>query len=109
MRITEAVENNYRIFYEGFCTKGVPVVIVVTGLENEQPMSDWWLGNKAEFNNRCLKFEASACITATRGKKDKDGGYINEDEYNFSRELVKDLIRSKCSEEGWKKVSWATL
>ncbi|KAJ3934302.1 MAG: hypothetical protein NXY57DRAFT_1036920 [Lentinula lateritia] len=40
-RITETLEQNYNIFYDGFCRKAVPIVIVVTGLEDLHHRHTW--------------------------------------------------------------------
>ncbi|KIK56475.1 hypothetical protein GYMLUDRAFT_120326, partial [Collybiopsis luxurians FD-317 M1] len=63
-RITEAILKNYQTFYDGFCNKNVPIVIVVTGMENEDNMDEWWIRNGPSFTKRKMFFKGSACITA---------------------------------------------
>ncbi|KAE9402898.1 hypothetical protein BT96DRAFT_515542 [Gymnopus androsaceus JB14] len=104
-RITDAARKNYRMFYEGFCRKKVPVVIVVTGMENEPNMDDWWYNNAWAFNERNMLFHGHACITATTGKLDAiTGRGLHADAYEQSIRTVKKLIADYCAEEGWKKV-----
>jgi hypothetical protein len=100
-RITATAQKNYRLFYEAFCDKKVPIVIIVTGLEAEHHMDQWWYQNKDEFESRNMEFAGWACITADRGKLTRNG-YKNEDEYNESRLKVQDLIAEHCSGEPWK-------
>ncbi|KAJ3809847.1 hypothetical protein F5876DRAFT_43056 [Lentinula aff. lateritia] len=103
-RITETLERNYNIFYDGFCRKAVPIVIVVTGLEDQEPtMDSWWTENKYAFNNYGLHFVDHACITATLGKKMKNGQFRNQEEYNESKVLLRDLIVEQCQDaRPWK-------
>ena len=68
LRITECAQRNYEMFYTQLCQGRVPIVIVITGLENEQNMDDWWSKNKPEFDKHKMKFNKSACITASKLK-----------------------------------------
>ncbi|KIK68425.1 hypothetical protein GYMLUDRAFT_35838, partial [Collybiopsis luxurians FD-317 M1] len=102
-RITETLERNYRVFYEGFCNRNVPVVIVVTGLEDQEPdMETWWDQNKKAFGDYDMHFNGHACITATRGKM-RNGQYRNQAEYDESKEILRDLIVDQCQNANpWK-------
>ncbi|KAJ3907641.1 hypothetical protein F5879DRAFT_502019 [Lentinula edodes] len=103
-RITETLERNYNIFYDGFCRKAVPIVIVVTGLEDQEPtMDSWWTENKYAFDKYDMHFVDHACITATLGKKMKNGEFRNQEEYNESKVLLRDLIVEHCRDaRPWK-------
>ncbi|KIJ67585.1 hypothetical protein HYDPIDRAFT_84019, partial [Hydnomerulius pinastri MD-312] len=48
-RITATTQHNYRLFYEFLCCRLVPVALVITNLESETPMDDWWERNSQEF------------------------------------------------------------
>ncbi|KAK7448524.1 hypothetical protein VKT23_013787 [Stygiomarasmius scandens] len=100
-RITEHAEKNYSVFYEGICEKKVPIVIIITGMENEDPMDAWWEKNETHFVTTEMLFDGHACITATRGKM-TNKGYKNEFEYQESQDLVRELIRANCRNHGWK-------
>ncbi|KAF8840483.1 kinase-like protein [Paxillus ammoniavirescens] len=55
-------------YYNTFCLKtrrlAVPVVIVVTNLEREKNMEDWWERNESVLQSRGMEFDGHACITA---------------------------------------------
>lgn len=85
-------KDNYDLFYKEACGSHVPIVLVVTGLENEEPMENWWKENCDELLKYGLEFEDHACITATRGKVRGNGVQIFDKEYEESRKEVKSLI-----------------
>jgi predicted GTPase len=87
-RSTAAIENNYR----RFCTellrkKKIPIILVVTGLEGEEIMEDWWLRNKDTFDQYNIVLDGHACIIAAS----LDGRHQRL--YEESRQLVRDLIK----------------
>jgi predicted GTPase len=91
-RIKEQTKKNYKMFWSIFCQEKVPIVIVVTGLENEDPMDAWWQANEGAFTKYGMAFSGHACVTATRGKRSKSGGHKFDDEYEESIEKVQALI-----------------
>ncbi|KAF5344704.1 hypothetical protein D9757_013890 [Collybiopsis confluens] len=109
-RITDAATKNYRMFYEGFCRKQVPIVIVVTGLENEDDMDQWWITNEGVFAERNMFFHGAACVTAITGKfSTRLGRGIHADVYAESIPKIEKLIQNHVLTEGWKKSpkNWA--
>ncbi|KAH7913271.1 P-loop containing nucleoside triphosphate hydrolase protein [Hygrophoropsis aurantiaca] len=66
-RITAAAESNFHLFYDILCKKEVPVALVLTHLENEDRMEDWWTNNNALFAKARMHSAGHACITATPG------------------------------------------
>jgi GTPase SAR1 family protein len=95
IRFRTIVADNYNIFRNTICgsNRKVPIVLVITGLENEDNMDDWWENNKEYFDQYNLKFCGHACITATKGRAFKDQqGYIFEDLYKDSKEKVTRLL-----------------
>ena len=95
-RLKKSVQDNYKLFYEFFCEKKVPIVLVITGLENEEDMDDWWNRNEATFCEREMTFSGAACITAIKGKRNH-----LEEEFEQSREKVQNLILKHCAETPW--------
>ena len=83
-----------------FCRKKVPIIIVVTGLENEDDMDQWWHDNKPVFDNYNMHRENFASITATEGKI--VDGVVFQDEYNKSKEEVAEPISSSYDKVPWK-------
>jgi GTPase Era involved in 16S rRNA processing len=106
-RITETTIKNYQLFYSTFCLAKVPIALVVTGLENEEPMDAWWPENKDAFDNQGMMFHGHACITATKGKI-KEGRYIHEEEFEESRVKVRKLIVDTRATQPWRmnRVHW---
>lgn len=88
-RVTPAVNNNFRLFYEYVCRRQVPMFLVVTGLGKSQRMEDWWESHvrDPEFQliARCVL--QHACITVLRG----DHGEQAE-KYEDSRRLVQKIV-----------------
>ncbi|OJA11376.1 hypothetical protein AZE42_05165 [Rhizopogon vesiculosus] len=96
-RFRKIVADNYNIFCKSICGRAcgpkVPIVLVITGLENEDNMDDWWKENKAYFDKYRLEFCGYVCITATRGRALKDGpGYMFQDLYDVSQKKVMKLL-----------------
>jgi hypothetical protein len=94
-RYRKIVGDNYNIFCNMICggDRKVPVVLVVTGLENEENLDGWWDDNKEDYDE--MEFCDHACITATKGRTFKDGsGYIFQDIYDDSKEKVMRLLKN---------------
>jgi len=87
-RLSHSIRKNYELFYEIFCQKKVPIVIVITGLENEEDaMDDWWMENKTAYSKENMTFAGAACITAIKGKRN-----MFAQEFEESQEKVERLI-----------------
>jgi len=111
-RLRSIVKINYDIFQRVVFRGQVPIVLVATGLENEDRMEDWWDENGGDMAGNGLQFDGHACVTTTKGKKLKSGDYMLEEEYAQSRDLVRALIKEKClkkapvlREEDWKDIN----
>lgn len=97
-QIPRTAQQNYRILYDLAGPKRVPIVVVITRLEDRDgTMDQWWTENKLAFDQRDLIFDGHACITAWKGKL-KDGKYTNQDLYNVSKQKVEQLISNSCRE-----------
>ncbi|EIW86111.1 hypothetical protein CONPUDRAFT_160953 [Coniophora puteana RWD-64-598 SS2] len=90
-RIKQAHVNNWRIFCDVVCKQRVPAIIIITGLENEDPMSGWWTNNKGAFDRYGMFPKDVACVTATRGKE-KSFGYTFGEQYSESATRVRQCI-----------------
>ena len=64
-RITATMQRNYRLFFEFLCGEKVPLAFVVTHLEHEDVMENWWQKNEKTFEKYGIQSVAHACITAT--------------------------------------------
>ncbi|KAF8551305.1 hypothetical protein OG21DRAFT_1418241, partial [Imleria badia] len=63
--ITAGMQRNYRLFFECVCEKKVPLAFVVTHLEQEDMMENWWERNEKTFEEYGIRSVAHACVTAT--------------------------------------------
>ncbi|KAF5378186.1 hypothetical protein D9615_007550 [Tricholomella constricta] len=100
-RIKEAAHKNWRLFHEIICRRQVPIILAVTGLEQETDMDDWWVRNKGAFQRYEMYPQGVACITATRGKLLKSGAHRLDEEYEESMKKMRKLIESQCREQPW--------
>jgi len=101
-KITDGVVNNWRLFQEVICKYQVPAVVIITGLENEEDMDDWWVMNKETFREYGIRPDGNACVTATRGNMMKDGMFAFQKEYNESKLKIEKLLRSLYLAKPWK-------
>jgi GTPase SAR1 family protein len=90
-RFTSTVRRNYQLFYEWFCEKKVPIVLVLTGLEREQNMEDWWTKYEGTFDKYKIVVNGHACITAANGLDGRQ-----QASYQQSRELVRTLVKERA-------------
>jgi GTP-binding protein EngB required for normal cell division len=99
-RLRKTLLNNYNLFYSAICRKKVPIVAVVTGLENyEEEMADWWISNETEFAMLKMHFDGHACVTTLNA--DKVNSPILKQRCHASREAVLSLIANACPRDSW--------
>ncbi|KAF8836420.1 hypothetical protein BDN67DRAFT_974216 [Paxillus ammoniavirescens] len=99
-RITASMQHNYKLFQDFLCHKKVPVSLVITHLEHEEDMEDWWLNNKTHFAEFGIHVIDHACTTTKRTFGPR---------YQASRQAVHDLLVTHDFGAGFalEKVSWA--
>ena len=100
-RFRDILVTNYELFFNLLCQEQVSIVVVVTGLEHQEPMDSWWEENKSEFDRRRMKFWGHACVTTTKGKWSHSGGYRYEEEYTESVEVVRKLVKDHLMPAPW--------
>ena len=99
-RLRKTLLSNYNLFYSAICRKKVPIVVVVTGLENyEEEMQDWWTANETEFATLKMHFDGHACVTTLNA--DKVNSPILKKRCHASRQVVLDLIATACARDRW--------
>ncbi|KAG1904898.1 P-loop containing nucleoside triphosphate hydrolase protein [Suillus fuscotomentosus] len=93
-----ALQRNYKLI-DSEVKARVPVVLVVTGLENREPdMEEWWRSNERSILDLGMKFAGHACITAlTINEGGTDGVRQRREE---SYHAVCDLIAQCYSHDG---------
>ncbi|EIW86109.1 P-loop containing nucleoside triphosphate hydrolase protein, partial [Coniophora puteana RWD-64-598 SS2] len=92
-RFRRIIKINYDIFQRVVFRGQVPIVLVATGLENEESMEKWWDENKDDLADNELYFKDHACVTTTKGKISKSGEHIFEEEYDLSKALARLLVK----------------
>ena len=106
-RIKKTTSDNYKLFYEIFCDSKVPILLVVTGLEEleEDELATWWIRNRTVFEGDGMKFHGWVCGTTTRGKR---GVYTKE--FDATTRKIRRLVNSLALEVPWHKpgVTWFT-
>ncbi|KAG2370305.1 hypothetical protein BDR07DRAFT_1386970 [Suillus spraguei] len=86
-RILESTQQNYRLFHEFLCEEKVPLALVITNLENEGNMDDWWTNNRDDIKEYGIAPVAQVCITTVRGL-----GNAYEAKYEESRKKVCNML-----------------
>lgn len=93
--VRKSLARNYTIFYSAICRKKVPIVAVVTGLENEpSSMEDWWTTGEKELVKYKMRFIDHACVTTI--DMEKLVGSVFERRSIESQQLVRKLITDNC-------------
>ncbi|KAG2041375.1 P-loop containing nucleoside triphosphate hydrolase protein [Suillus americanus] len=88
-RISGMLQSNYRLFHEFLCEKKVPIVLVITNLEREQRMEDWWDREHAHLDKYQINVAGHACITAANYLEGR-----HKNLYEQSRVTIRDLVKT---------------
>ena len=99
-RIKENMMANWTLFNKVICGENVPIITVVTGLEEEEDPDNWWQReeNKDLFRRHQMNPEAVGCVVSFRGKRDE-----HKDLYNTSQDKLRMLIKDKHIQPPWKE------
>ncbi|KAG0704674.1 P-loop containing nucleoside triphosphate hydrolase protein [Suillus ampliporus] len=97
-RVTATMQSNYRLFFEFLCEEKVPLALVVTNLEREENMEDWYTRNKHHLEKYNIKSVGHACITAASLL---DGRH--REKYEESRGILRGVVQAHCTASmlGW--------
>ncbi|KAG1802457.1 uncharacterized protein BJ212DRAFT_1397669 [Suillus subaureus] len=87
-RDSGALRSNYQLFHEVLYQRRVPIVMVVTGLEDEDVMEEWWGRNHESFKVSQVVVEGHVCATTLKDEDKK---------YRESMEAVHELIRKHAA------------
>ncbi|KAI6157417.1 P-loop containing nucleoside triphosphate hydrolase protein [Pisolithus tinctorius] len=101
-RLNDTHLSNYRLFQEYLCEKKVPVAAVVTHLEGQPNMDEWWTENEPDIRELGIDFVGHACVTAIDKDNDlfKNNSPLLEDKLRVSRETLLDLLKTHVQESG---------
>jgi len=93
-RFLDEVQVNLYLFgrIRRACGAKVPIVLMVTGLEQEEVMDEWWTRHERDIKRSNLSFKGHACITTIKGRNN-----IYEDEYQESTDKVWKLVDTHCN------------
>ncbi|KIJ13932.1 hypothetical protein PAXINDRAFT_116620 [Paxillus involutus ATCC 200175] len=86
-RLTATTRSNYRLFYEALCGSQVPIALVITHLEGEVVMENWWTRNVEEMEKLGIKSAGHACVTARTGVEKSA-----REKYELSQITIKNLL-----------------
>ncbi|KAF8552193.1 P-loop containing nucleoside triphosphate hydrolase protein, partial [Imleria badia] len=101
-RVRSALLTNYHIFYSAICRKKVPIVIVITGLENQEGnMETWWCKNESQFSLLKMYFDSHACVTTLESSTVTENALLKE-RREVSKAAVIKMITSTCRAQQWK-------
>lgn len=94
-RITKAEQNNYEFFIKLVADSKIPAILVATGCENVEPMSDWKNNNENIFSTMGLHYKDIICTCfAEDGKR-----YNYSDLREESRRVVTEAIMQYSTKE----------
>lgn len=94
-RATHAHVRHYKTFYFSVCKAAIPVVIVVTCLENiSGEMDSWWSKNAEKFRRYGMVFDGHACVTTL--PEDSSDSVTLKSRRASSRQAVHDLLFRNC-------------
>ena len=96
-RISAAAQANYRLFYEGIVGQRVPIILVVTQCEHDEPISKWKIDNEMILRTRYkMNFKDILCITTFN-----EGPYAAtyEQKYRWSQSDLNEAIVRYSSEK----------
>ncbi|CAF0964094.1 unnamed protein product [Adineta steineri] len=65
--ITQTEKDNYDMFCKVITNGQIPVICVITGCENEDPMSEWVITNESTFSRNEMTFNAMVGTCFAKG------------------------------------------
>ena len=92
-RIKDSTVANWRLFRDIICQGKVPTSLIITGLEEEEDLDQWWRDYKGKFEDYEIVPYTVACVTASRGKALRNG-HVYDVKYNESIGRIQSLIHS---------------
>lgn len=88
-----AIIRAYDMFYSKVCKKKVPIVIVITRLEDETNMESWWDKNRGKLKS--MHFAGHACVTALQEYPGIPDDHIRR--IAESSDTLRNLLLNNCS------------
>jgi predicted GTPase len=93
-RITQSEQSNYEFFIKLVADSKIPAILVATGCENINPMSQWGTDNAKVFENMGLKYKDIVCTCFA-----SNGRFSFDELRDESRTAVYNAISTHATEE----------
>jgi len=104
-KVNEMAEANWTLFNRVICGGKVPIIAVVTGLDQEDDPDDWWRrkDNQETFRKHHIEPRAIGCIVSSRGQRNEYA-----DVYAKSQDKLRRLIKDNHRPQPWReeKANW---
>lgn len=98
-RVNNAISNNYELFYDGIFGRHVPIILVVTHCELDDPIDSWKINNQSILITQFkMNFRDIVCVTTLNTGKH---AAKFEQEFYSSREALGDSIVQNSLKEPW--------
>jgi len=97
-RVKENASANWILFHKVICQEKVPIVVVVTGLENREDPDSWWRekGNRSALSRNGMHPKNVACVVSFAGRQNE-----HEHVYAASQVKLRNMIMKTCRREPW--------
>ena len=99
-KVDEMTEANWTLFNKVICGGKVPIIAVVTGLEEEEDPDDWWQRqeNREIFRRYKISPKAVVCVVSSYGERNEYA-----DIYVKSRDKLHNLIKDHHLRRPWRE------
>ena len=86
---------NWTLFNKVICGEKVPIIAVVTGLEEEEEPDDWWRReeNKELFRRHRMNPLAVVCVVSFRGKREEHADIYTKSQIKLRKVIQRNLRR----------------
>jgi predicted GTPase len=92
-RINSAIANNYQLFYNGIFGTHVPIILVVTHCELDDPIDSWKTMNQSLLRSQ-FKMEFNDIICVTTLNKGKHAAKFQTEYASSREELGRSIVRN---------------
>lgn len=102
-RLKDIFRVNHDLIWGIICQGKVPIVVVITGLEDEHDRDVWWTENREEFERRGMKISGGqVCVVIRRRLSQGDPSLrTDSEEYRKSAAKLWTLIQGNRVRNAW--------
>jgi small GTP-binding protein len=100
-RVKENARTNWILFHKVICQEKVPIVAVVTGLENYDDPDDWGRdrGNRNALKRNGMNPRDIACVVSFAGRQNEYGRIYGDSQAKLRKLIIAHYRREPWSEE----------